>query len=222
LQHIIQNYNDIKRLVGNDQISSDETLQSLRTLYDACVNRLGNYQEQDLISKVPDKEYFSFSNGQKMSRAINRPLFFDGRQHIDLFFNAVRDNDFTTITTDQITSACYTIAISFCICIDIEKSGDQKTPGTYFEYLIGCLFSRKLGVNPTKRLEVLNLDMQSTLPTDFIFDLGADQPKFHVPVKTSTRERVIQVWAHQRVFRWRLWYWKVSWHSCMFIRDKNR
>jgi hypothetical protein len=39
----------------------------------------------------------------------------------------------------------------------------------------------------------------TTLPTDFIFDLGAAKPKFHVPVKTSTRERVIQVFAHQRV-----------------------
>lgn len=186
-------------MVGDNQISSDETLQTLRALYDACLNHLGNYQEQDLISKVPDKEYFSFSNGQKMSRAINRPLYFDGRTHIDDFFGAVADNNFTNISSEQITSACYSIAISFCACIDIEKSGDQKTPGTYFEYLIGFLFSRKLGVSPTKRLEVLNLDMQSTLPTDFIFDLGADQPKFHVPVKTSTRERVIQVWAHQRV-----------------------
>src|SRR6058998_3677446 len=41
--------------------------------------------------------------------------------------------------------------------------------------------------------------MDATLPTDFIFDLGPNRPKFHVPVKTSTRERVIQVWAHQRV-----------------------
>jgi hypothetical protein len=41
--------------------------------------------------------------------------------------------------------------------------------------------------------------MNTTLPTDFVFDLGQGQPKFHLPVKTSTRERVIQVWAHQRV-----------------------
>lgn len=41
--------------------------------------------------------------------------------------------------------------------------------------------------------------MSGTLPTDFIFDLVIDQLKFHVPVKLSTRERVIQVWAHERV-----------------------
>lgn len=37
------------------------------------------------------------------------------------------------------------------------------------------------------------------LPTDYIFDLGAGKPKFHVPVKTSTRERVVEVWAQQRI-----------------------
>jgi hypothetical protein len=41
--------------------------------------------------------------------------------------------------------------------------------------------------------------MKAKLPTDFVFDLGQDRAKFHLPVKTSTRERVIQVWAHQRV-----------------------
>lgn len=50
-------------------------------------------------------------------------------------------------------------------------------------------------------MEVLNLEEgdRKELPTDFIFDLGPNKAKFHVPVKTSTRERVIQVWAHQRV-----------------------
>jgi hypothetical protein len=38
-----------------------------------------------------------------------------------------------------------------------------------------------------------------TLPTDFIFDLGPGKIKVHMPVKISTRERVVQAWAHQRV-----------------------
>ena len=41
--------------------------------------------------------------------------------------------------------------------------------------------------------------MEATLPTDFVFDLGPNRAKFHLPIKVSTRERVIQVWAHQRV-----------------------
>jgi len=41
--------------------------------------------------------------------------------------------------------------------------------------------------------------MKATLPTDYLFDLGANQCRVHLPIKLSTRERVVQVWAHQRV-----------------------
>jgi hypothetical protein len=55
------------------------------------------------------------------------------------------------------------------------------------------------GVRPTKTVVAPTLDLEISLPTDFIFDLGPDKSRLHLPVKTSTRERVIQVWAHQRV-----------------------
>ena len=34
---------------------------------------------------------------------------------------------------------------------------------------------------------------------DFLIDMGKDVPKIHLPVKMSTRERVVQAWAHQRL-----------------------
>lgn len=94
----------------------------------------------------------------------------------------------------------YTVAMAFCTFNDVTASGDKKTPGTFFELLIGHLLSMAFGVKPRKRVEVMTVeDERSTLTTDFIFDLGPKKLKFHVPVKISTRERVIQVWAHQRV-----------------------
>ena len=90
--------------------------------------------------------------------------------------------------------------MAFCAAIDLLGIGNKKTPGTYFEILIGHLFAVAFGRNPRKRVEVLALeDQRSTLPTDYVFDLGPKQVKFHLPVKISTRERVIQVWAHQRI-----------------------
>lgn len=54
-------------------------------------------------------------------------------------------------------------------------------------------------MNPDKKIQVINLDKKTTLPTDFVFNLGTEKSRIHLPIKTSTRERVIQVWAHQRV-----------------------
>lgn len=66
--------------------------------------------------------------------------------------------------------------------------------------LIGHLYSRHLNIAPSTQMRAVELDGESiVLPTDYIFDLGAGKPKFHVPVKTSTRERVVEVWAQQRI-----------------------
>jgi hypothetical protein len=50
-----------------------------------------------------------------------------------------------------------------------------------------------------RRRRIETRGSEATLRTDFVFDLGPNRAKFHLPVKVSTRERVIQVWAHQRV-----------------------
>jgi hypothetical protein len=34
---------------------------------------------------------------------------------------------------------------------------------------------------------------------DFLIDMGKEHRKVHLPVKMSTRERVVQAWAHQRL-----------------------
>ena len=90
--------------------------------------------------------------------------------------------------------------MSFCVFNDLTAEKDQKTPGTFFEAFIGHFFSLTFGVKPRKKVEVLTVeDERSTLKTDYIFDLGPGRLKFHVPVKTSTRERAIQVWTHQHM-----------------------
>jgi hypothetical protein len=153
-------------------VKSRANQDSLGKIYQACCGYLSKLETIELRSLVSNKQYFAFIHGGKKS---------------------------TELQPEQLTRIVYSVAASFFCFIDLNKEGDQKTPGTFFEYLIGHLFAWRLNVNPKVQSPVLNLDMEGTLPTDFIFDLGANRAKFHVPVKTSTRERVIQVWAHQRV-----------------------
>jgi hypothetical protein len=185
------------------QFSKDVRGKDNRSLIGECVHAsLTDLRKRDRIplkSLVPDKEYFAFSGTKKSSRAVNRALFVDSSEAWNRFCHALEEGNFSRFSAETITKTVYSAAISFCCHVDVEKEADQKTPGTFFEYIIGHLFASRLGVNPRKRLPVLNLDMETTLPTDFVFDLGKDKPKFHLPIKISTRERVIQVWAHQRV-----------------------
>lgn len=154
-----------------------------------------------LISKVPGKSYFSFAmrgKTKKISRPVNKELFISSPAQLDL--DPLLKGSWLKLPSRNRDRLLYTIAMSYCCATDVLKNGDQKTPATFFECFIGHLIARAFGVNPRTQVEVLRLEEEaSTLPTDFIFDLGQGKPKLHVPVKISTRERVIQVFAHQRV-----------------------
>lgn len=151
-------------------------------------------------SLIPEKRYISFTlDGRIISRPINEEIFKSDLKIINKTFKYIKENKIQELDSSFITQSIYSITMSFCVSIDLIKKNDQKTPGTYFERLVGHLFSVFLGIKPIKEIEVLSLDSKMKLPTDFIFDLGKNKPKLHVPVKTSTRERVIQVWAHQRI-----------------------
>jgi len=174
---------------GTTGLLADLTIASLALLRQAPT--------RDLISLVPGKAYFGFLREAHMSRPVRRDLFdFDlVEQNIGRF----RDRTYTALPENELQRFLYTMAISYCCATDLAGRDDRKTPATFFEYLIGNIFGREFGVNPRTQVEVLNLDMRATLPTDFVFDLGQEHRRVHLPVKLSTRERVVQVWAHQKV-----------------------
>jgi len=178
-----------------------EVRERLGLSFSASLDLLSHCDRVELLSAVANKSYFAFFDPKtkKRSRAVNAALFRPEFEEWEKFSAALLAEDLQGFDSHRITSLIYSVAISFCCCVDLVSERDNKTPGTFFEYLIAHLFAWRLGVNPLTSIQVLNLDMDTHLPTDFIFDLGLERPKFHLPVKTSTRERVIQVWAHQRV-----------------------
>jgi len=197
--NIFKIYDEIKT-VFKESKESRAVSHLFHSLYYECENLLQTREKMPLNSQIPNKAYFSYKENKKLTRPINNNLYdCVSSDMVNDFFERLKINSIAEISADNITAIVYRIAIDFCVAIDLLKESDQKTPGTYFEYLMGHLFSINFKVKPRKQVEVLNLDMKSKLPTDFIFDLGTNKPKFHVPVKTSTRERVVQVWAHQRV-----------------------
>ena len=197
--NILKIYNQIKT-VFKENNESRAISHLFQELYYESEHLLSSRDKIPLNSQISNKDYFSYKENKKLTRPINKNLYDNVTDDmVNTFFGKLKDNAVADLKSNDITAIVYRIAIDFCATIDIIKESDQKTPGTYFEYLMGHLFSIHFEVKPRNQVEVLNLDMKSKLPTDFIFDLGTNRPKFHVPVKTSTRERVVQVWAHQRV-----------------------
>jgi len=194
----LEAYEDLQDVFSKD-VKGEANQNLIGEIYRASCQFLAKADSQALKSLVSGKEYIAFKLGKRLSRAVNKQLFAAEPKEWGVFCKAIASKREPGMESQRITRIIYSVAASFFCFIDLTKDGDQKTPGTFFEYLIGHLFAWRLDVNPKTRLPVLNLDMEATLPTDFVFDLGPNRAKFHLPIKVSTRERVIQVWAHQRV-----------------------
>jgi len=191
-------YVSLQSTFGQD-IGGTQNRKLIGEIYSRSLKYLSKSRHEPLRSLIPKKTYFAFRRGNKLSRAVNKSLFVADVSEWKKFDAALTNRSLSKLGPERVTKIIYSVAISFCCFIDLTKDRDQKTPGTFFEYLISHLFAFWLGVKPTTRIQVLNLDMETWLPTDYIFNLGHNRPKFHLPIKLSTRERIIQVFAHQRV-----------------------
>lgn len=180
-------------------LMSDDMTERLTDLIVASRGFLLTLDRASLISGSPGKSYFMFSDAGrgKTSRPVNAALYRDDLDRATI--TKLLTCDVMDMSEADITASIYTCAMSYCAAADILKTQDKKTPGTFFEVLVGHMVSRMLGVHPDKQITVPTLDEEVTIPTDYVFDLGPGKNRVHLPIKLSTRERVVQVWAHQRV-----------------------
>ncbi len=150
----------------------------------------------DLVSRVNGKEYVSYRRNHIVARPANRRFFVPDEHKIRSLWRAWKNND---IASTELAEMLYTVALAPGLALELFDRQNKKGPATYFECLIGHIFVTSLGKQPTKatKLPVRGRAVQMTM--DFLFDMGLAQPNIHLPVKMSTRERVVQAWAHQRL-----------------------
>ena len=205
---IASKYNEMKNLFGINPLSAEIT-EKFKEINDLCQIEINGLTQIPLTSRstATGKNYVVFSNtANKYSRPVNIDLYnagcatnISGIKIIDEFWSNVQSHTISTQDAHTITAVLYAICMNYCCCADLIH-GVKNNSGDYFEKLVGHLYSMHLNVAPTNQMNAVELDGESiSLPTDFIFEVGAGRPKFHVPAKASTRERVVEVWAQQRV-----------------------
>jgi len=163
-------------------------LLSLRFLSKQC-------KRIDLISKVPDKKYTAFTYKNIVSRPVNSAFFVEDCDSIRKEWqNWLRGR----IHADALTRMSYTVALAPCLAMELFDRNNKKGPATYFENFIGHIFARELQIQPRKQASLPICGRNVRLTMDFLFDAD-NGVRLHLPVKMSTRERVVQAWAHQRL-----------------------
>ncbi|MHB1765549.1 MAG: hypothetical protein ACYCS1_08495 [Gammaproteobacteria bacterium] len=150
----------------------------------------------DLVSRVLGKQYFSFKKASVVTRPANKELFeLNPKVVTQLWKKWIAE----TINAVEFARLTYTIALAPCLAMEIFDRQNKKGPATFFECYIGHLFAKSVGVNPTRSVRLPVHERNVLMTMDFLFDMGEKHQRVHLPVKMSTRERVVQAWAHQRL-----------------------
>jgi hypothetical protein len=190
---------DLIQIEMRKDARSDKIAERFLSLGEETLQYIEQLEHEPLITEIPGKSYFSFFDGITHSRPVNSYLYTDS-ELIRKFIKAVVARDIAvSLSSYEITQACYTLAMSLACTVDLGNIGDRQTPGTYFQYLITHLISRELNCSPSDRVKVKVGNDLVPLTMDLILDLGEGNQKYHIAVKNSSRERASEVWSHQRI-----------------------
>lgn len=160
------------------------------------------------------KEYWVFEDGK--SKEISRPyrpsLFF---ATYPIWFDTwkkmlgkidQRSRSMHHADTDKVL---YSASTAFFAVIDLYMRDARKRNGTFFEWLLGTLLYEVTGYPVGAHIAILS-KIESTegtkengdsgnVPTDIVLDPGGGRYKLVFPAKISTRERINQIFTHQRI-----------------------
>lgn len=189
-------YTRVKKACGNDW-RSDAASQDILDFVALSLRFLATECEQvDLNSLVPNKKYISFFRNNIVARPANRDFFMVDLQSV---MHDWRSWSLGNSDSDEFECMFYTVALAPCLAMELFDRNNKKGPATYFECLIRHIFARVFGFEPVKQAVLSVSGRRVRMTMDFLFETRDDAANIHLPVKMSTRERVVQAWAHQRL-----------------------
>ena len=191
-------YDNLRRAVRNG-VWTGAVREALVATVHRSVDFLESAERVPERSRVPDKSYEAFrSDVGTVSRVFNTSLY-DADACLDQL-EAILTGGLGSRGPSDITRTLYTAAMSFCCANDIESRNQARgRGGKYFEYLVGNIMATALEVRGVARIEAVNPELARGLNPDHLFELGEEGALIHLAVKISTRERIVQPWAHQRI-----------------------
>jgi len=168
---------------------SQESIRSLRSV------------TRKQYGTIKTKQYFAFSHGNNISRPVLSSLLVDDEKELEelwnAFFKSINGKSLkSTLESISIDRLIYTTVMSFACCIDLWKPKSRKTPGTHLEIVLGSVLSQF--VPKLTRSKFISLpDQAENVSTDIVFK--GQYGGLVIPAKTTTRERIVQPYAHQRI-----------------------
>jgi len=139
---------------------------------------------------------------------------------------SLRDQNHAWVPADyeKVNRVVYTAIMAFACCFDLWQRSSRKTPGTFFEvFMAGLLqtvfpeaaFSKhiplaKIIADKGIKSDMVNEasgngpleddeDEKASVSTDVVIGVQGKSGGIVIPLKITTRERIVQPFAHQRI-----------------------
>lgn len=197
---------DLLALFKSAKIEYDQggcPLELIRDTGAASLLKLKRDSKHFRLAKVGTKNYFGFKNRTKISRPCLEGLFCRAKRDYescwDSLIGAISQHEqMIRLDPEIIDKALYTTIMAFSVCFDLWKTSSRKTPGTLLEIILGSTIGSLLPDHDREK-QVIIPDSDQRIPTDIVFVPRNSGPNLVIPAKITTRERIVQPFAHQRI-----------------------
>lgn len=169
---------------------------------DHCLGLLREIEAEPL-GACDGKQYHMLRVERNVSRPVHLPLLIRDRK---LFREAWREFQDSArpqerrynFPPEETNTVLYSASMAFAICYDLWKPASRKTPGTFFEVVLGSVLQTVLpGFERTAH--VVLPGQTEKVSTDIVFLTPDEKGGLVIPAKITTRERIVQPFAHQRI-----------------------
>ena len=187
-------------------------------------SRFGHY---GYFNGRPPVPYSVFAlSAESVSRPVRGDLYIADNRHFhqehDDVISMLRDVNHRWNPDDheRANRVVYTAIMSLACCFDLWQRSSRKTPGTFFEVFVAGLlqsvfpdavFSKHISLaSIVHDVEVApepltgnsleeESDEKASVSTDIVIGIRGRPGGVVVPLKITTRERIVQPFAHQRI-----------------------
>jgi len=159
------------------------------------------------------QNYHSFTFDGEFSRPVRDDLFITDYHFFVAGFREFNeslktiDRRWSSFDSARANKIIYTSVMSVACCFDLWKSGSRKTPGTFFEIFMAAvlklmipdeIFSKHIPLIDQLESDDESFD-PSSVSTDIVITSKNKNTSVVIPLKITTRERIVQPFAQQRI-----------------------
>lgn len=199
----MQTVHDLFRDASNAYGSGSHALAEVKGVCARCHEMLATRAAVKNLGSAGGKQYYVFTDGARLSRPFLSSLYESDhdkwRRSWDSLVAAVDPGGRRFATSaDSANAPLYTAITAFSAAYDLWKPTSRKTPGTVFEIILGSFLQHVLSDYQREKHVILEGETEN-VATDIVFTRPGRRGGLVIPAKITTRERIVQPFAHQRI-----------------------